>query len=70
MMALPADREDVTVHEMTRDEARALFDREARRQLGMSGDEFLRAYEAGAFDHEIERTEVMRVIRLLPFGQN
>ena len=67
-MALPAEREGVTVYEMTRDEAHAFFDREARRQLGMSGDEFLRAYEAGAFDHEIERPDVMRVIRLLPFG--
>ena len=32
------------------DEARQQFDRQAQRLMGMSGDEFLRRYDAGAFD--------------------
>jgi hypothetical protein len=31
------------------EDARALFDAEARRVMGMSGEEFLRRYDAGEF---------------------
>ena len=32
------------------DEARQQFDRQAQRLMGISGDEFLRRYDAGEFD--------------------
>ncbi|MBI4491419.1 MAG: hypothetical protein HY690_01325 [Chloroflexi bacterium] len=57
------------VHELTADEARALLDRQARRYLGMSGSEFVRRWDAGEFDGNPDRPEVMRVAMLLPFGR-
>jgi hypothetical protein len=36
-----------SVHILTEDEAGELFDREARYSLGISGEEFLRRYDAG-----------------------
>ncbi|MCX6023621.1 MAG: hypothetical protein NTZ05_18180 [Chloroflexi bacterium] len=52
---------------LNRREARELFDREARHWLGMSGDEFVAAWEAGKFDDNPDRPEVMTVVLLLPF---
>lgn len=37
---------------LTRDQARALFDADARRAFGISGDEFLRRYDAGELDYD------------------
>ena len=39
------------VVELTREEARALFDARAREWMGMSGEEFLRRLDAGEFDN-------------------
>ena len=55
-------------HELDREEARAFLDAQARRYLDMSGDEFQRAWEAGEFDDDPDRPEVMRVAMLLPIG--
>jgi hypothetical protein len=35
------------IKELTPEESRELFDRQAREWLGISGDEFIRRYEAG-----------------------
>jgi len=51
---------------MTRAEAREFFDGQARAWLGMSGEEFMRAWDAGEFDAPPERTEVTNVALLLP----
>ncbi len=53
-------------HEMTRDEAREYFDGQARAWLDMSGEEFIRAWDAGEISNEPERTEVTAVALLLP----
>jgi hypothetical protein len=37
------------IHFMTPEEALAFFDREARKTLGISGDEFLRRWDAGEY---------------------
>jgi hypothetical protein len=37
-------------HELTLEEYRALFDREARRRFGLSGSEFIARYDAGEID--------------------
>ncbi len=55
-------------HEITRDEAREFFDEQARAWLGMSGDEFMRAWDADEISNEPERTEVTAVAMLLGFG--
>lgn len=51
---------------LTPEEAHALFDRLARRYLQMSGEEFIRAWDAGEFDQNPDRPAVMRVAMLLP----
>ena len=51
---------------MTAEEGREMFDQVARRRLGMSGDEFIRRWDAGEFDGEPERLDVMDVAMLLP----
>lgn len=56
----------VDLPELDEDDARALFDEHARSNLNMSGEEFLRAWDAGEFDDEPDRPEVMRVVMLLP----
>lgn len=69
-MAITVDGLDVQPHELSRDEGRALFDRLARRYLGMSGEEFIRAWDAGQFEGDPdERSELMRVVMALPLGR-
>jgi hypothetical protein len=53
-------------------EGRRLFDFEARRVTGLSGDEFLRRYDAGEIvedDETPEGREVMGLIMLSSFGR-
>jgi hypothetical protein len=51
--------------ELSEDEGRALFERQARKYLGMSGDEFLRKWDAGEID-DPDRSEVLTVVFLIP----
>jgi hypothetical protein len=55
------------VRELTREEGMELLDRAARQRLQMSGEEFIRAWEAGKFDDDPDRPDVMYVAMLLPF---
>lgn len=60
------------VVQLTREEGRAFFDREARRMLGISGDEFLRRLDAGEFDGIDEDDFGRRAIELelsVPFAR-
>ena len=45
-----------------------LVDRAARRELGMTAEEFIRRWEAGEFGDLDDQPEVMRVAMLLPGG--
>lgn len=54
---------------LDREQGKVLFDRQARRYLNMSGEEFIRAWEAGEFDDEPDRPEVIRVAMLIPFAK-
>jgi hypothetical protein len=65
--AAPAQRNG-QIRELTHDEGRALLDARARRYLGISGDEFLRRWEAGDF-RGVDRPEVMRVVMAIPFAR-
>lgn len=60
------------VVQLTREEGRAFFDTKCRRELGMSGEEFLRRYDAGEFDG-IEEDEfgrkVVRIEMSIPFAR-
>jgi hypothetical protein len=61
--------DDEAFREVSAEEGRRLFEEEARRALGMSGDEFLRAWDAGEIDpNDPDRHgAIMRVLMLLPF---
>jgi hypothetical protein len=50
---------------LDRDQGRELLDRRSRRMLGIGGDEFLSAYDAGTLD--LNRREVQAVAILIPF---
>lgn len=54
------------------DASRALFDAQARAMLGISGEEFLRRWDAGAYaacDREPEASRVRRLVALIPFAR-
>ncbi len=54
------------------DEARELFDRQARRLMGMSGDEFLRRYDDGEYNRPLEDPEeenIMIMLMMLDFAR-
>ncbi len=59
--------------QLSHEEGRALLDRQARRYLGISGDEFVRTWDAGLYGDPDDRTKnspgVMRVAMLLPFAR-
>jgi hypothetical protein len=56
-----------TIKELSLEEGRRLLDKQARRYLNMSGDEFIKKWESGEFDDDPDRPEVMEVAMLLPF---
>jgi len=57
------------IRELTREEGLALLDREARRRLNMSAEAFIQAWDAGEFDDDPDRPDVMYVAMLLPFAR-
>jgi hypothetical protein len=57
------------IRELTREEGLALLDREAQRYLHMSAEQFIKAWEAGDFDEDPDRPDVMYVAMLLPFAK-
>lgn len=65
--AARARREEPAPRALTREQARALFDRRVRADLDMSGDEFIRAWEAGELDPDDDR--VIGLWMILPFGR-
>ena len=54
------------VHKLSKAEALRLFDKAARRELGMSGEDFLRALDAGELEKDAERPNVAALLMLLP----
>lgn len=51
------------------EESRALMDEQARRYLGMSWEEFERAWNAGEFKGREEESRVLRVATFLPLKE-
>ncbi len=58
-----------TWRELSQAEGRALLDRQARRYLQMSGDDFIRAWDRGEFCDNPDRPDVLRVAMLLSFAR-
>ena len=53
---------------VTRRTGRKILDRQARKNLGMSGEEFIRKYRAGEIE-DPDRTEVLSVAILIPMAE-
>ncbi len=72
-MAIRAERvTENTIEWLSDDEARAIFDEQARKVVGMSGEEFLRRYDAGEFDDiqdDSEHLVFMSLVLSIPFGR-
>ncbi len=68
-MSPPAHATNGQVRELTQEEGMALLDREAQRYLHMSAEQFMKAWEAGEFDDDPDRPDVMYVAMLLPFAK-
>jgi hypothetical protein len=57
---------------MPKEEALAFFEREIQRLMGMSGEEFIRRYDAGEYNDLEDIPETRNVLRasfLIPFGR-
>jgi len=57
------------VRELSKDQARRLFDRQAKHYLKMSGKKFIEKWDAGQFNGQADTPAVTRVAMLLPFGR-
>jgi hypothetical protein len=67
---MPETREcaAVEVGEATRAEGKAMLNRAAREILNISGDEFLRRWDAGEYE-DLDDPAVTRVAMLIPFAR-
>ncbi len=59
---------------LTDEEAHAIFDEEARQVMGMSGEEFLRRFDAGEYDNHPDTSakedlDFWRLVMSIPFGR-
>jgi hypothetical protein len=71
-MALPKKQTEERPTTLSPEEGRAFFDREARRVLGISGDEFLARLDAGEYDDIPDTPEgwpILRLSMLISFGR-
>lgn len=56
----------------TPDEGHDLFDEQARRLFGISGQEFLRRWDAGEYRAQVngpDHVKLMQLVMLMPFGR-
>jgi hypothetical protein len=71
-MSETAEQTTSDIRWLTDEEARAVFDQEARELMGISGDEFIRRWDAGDFDDiadHPDHPEVMRLAMPMSFGR-
>jgi hypothetical protein len=71
-MTLAPKRVDTDIRFLDDAESREHFDRQAQRLLGISGEEFLRRYDAGEYaspKDDRELRAVMKLAMLEPFGR-
>jgi hypothetical protein len=63
---------DGQVRFLSREEGRVFFDEQARQRLGISGEEFLRRWDAGEYDaifDDPDHPEIVELYMLMPFGR-
>jgi hypothetical protein len=59
---------EVEVVEVTREQGRAMLERAAKEELGMSAEQFLAKWDAGGYE-DTEDPAVTRVAMLIPFAR-
>src|SRR5262249_23216892 len=59
----------VQVKKLSNDQAKKMFDRQAKHYLKMSGKEVIQKWDAGQFNGKADTPAVTRVAMLLPFGR-
>jgi len=72
MVAVKKEPSQTNIHWATPEEGRALFDRQARQLVGMSGEEFIRRWDAGEFRDVADTAghrHILRLASLIPFGR-
>ena len=63
---------DSPVIEVTDEEGRRMFDEAAQEWLGITGEEFLRRYDAGEYADLVESEDIRRIVDLylmIPFAR-
>lgn len=71
-MAITPERSTNEIRFLDDDESHQFFDVQARRLMNMSGEEFVRKYDAGEFDSELDGPQhgvLAQLVMLLPFGR-
>ena len=68
-MATLLQDNDSAVHELTVEEAWDRFDCAAHRNLKMSGEEIIAAWDTGKFANDPDQLAVVRVVLLRPVGR-
>lgn len=61
--------DNASMHFLAPEEAWEIFDRASWRYLGMSGEAFIAAWDAGRFDDAPDRPGLIRVSLLRPVGR-
>ena len=63
-------RHNGDIREVSAEESRKLFDDAARYYVQMSGEDFLRLYDAGEFDGKLDENPGLRRMKMMiPFGR-
>lgn len=57
------------LQELSKAQARRLFNQQAKHYLHMTGKEFIKKWDAGLFNGRTDSPAVIRVAMLLPFGR-
>jgi hypothetical protein len=71
-MATTSEPTVAPIQWLSHDEARTFFDEQAQALVGLSGEEFLRRWDAGEYDaiaDDPEHPEVMRLAALILFAR-
>jgi hypothetical protein len=71
-MALASQHVESDIRFLEDEESRAFFDAQARRLMGISGDDFIRRYDDGEFEDapdDPQHHAITELVMLLPFGR-
>lgn len=69
-MAITPEHKTGGIRYLDDEESREYFDQAARRLMNMTGEEFLRRYDAGEFESEMDgprHRQLVKMVMLLPF---